>query len=192
MNSDKQPESDQLVPHPQYGGHAKVSGYSVDVATLRKSHWQYAKATIYPESAIPARTELQKFASVARTWYVDILKTCVDCRRQFIFFAEEQRYWYEELQFDIGSDCVRCPECRKSARELKRRHKRYSALISRKDLGVEDLVVLISDILYLSSEGVHMNERNVRRVKNYAVKVMPGDAATVELVTWVDSLREGS
>ena len=79
------------------------SQFEVDVEALRKSSWRYNRATIFPETAIPANLRKQTHATVSCDWYVDILKTCRSCRRQYIFYALEQKHWYEELKFYVDS-----------------------------------------------------------------------------------------
>ncbi len=64
-------------------------------------------------TAIVADLSRQTAATMAVTHYFDLECNCRDCGRSFIFFAEEQKYWYEELGFGLDSDCVHCVECRK-------------------------------------------------------------------------------
>jgi uncharacterized Zn finger protein (UPF0148 family) len=52
-------------------------------------------------------------------WYVDKQVQCALCSREFVFSKEEQRHWYEELQFAIYVRAVHCPECRAEVREKK-------------------------------------------------------------------------
>lgn len=54
----------------------------------------------------------QTLATMPVLFYFDERRTCVDCGRRFLFFAEEQKYWYEELGFKLDADCVRCWPCR--------------------------------------------------------------------------------
>ena len=46
--------------------------------------------------------------------YWDKRRICADCGRPFLFFAEEQKYWYETLGFSIHTDCGRCVPCRRT------------------------------------------------------------------------------
>lgn len=64
------------------------------------------------------------------THYFDVTRRCVDCERMFIFFAEEQRYWYEILRFKLDADCIRCIECRKSIQRAESLRKRYDQLVN--------------------------------------------------------------
>ncbi len=67
-------------------------------------------------------------ATVPVTHYFDLQRTCRDCGRQFLFFAEEQKYWYEVLGFGLDSDCVRCADCRKKEQGIARDRETYEAL----------------------------------------------------------------
>lgn len=50
---------------------------------------------------------------VPKYFYVDEQKTCVQCRQSFVFSAEEQKFWYESLQFNFNSTAIRCRNCRR-------------------------------------------------------------------------------
>ena len=53
----------------------------------------------FPESAIPADESRQNYSVIPRLCYVDELRRCRKCDRDFIFFAREQHFWYEVLRF---------------------------------------------------------------------------------------------
>ena len=50
--------------------------------------------------------------------------------RHLFFFAQEQQYWFEVLDFWVDSHCTRCFECRKHARYILTLRKRYDMLTS--------------------------------------------------------------
>ncbi len=81
-----------------------------------------------PGTAIVADPSKQTRATVPVTHYFDLERSCRDCKRHFIFFAEEQKYWYEELGFGLESDCVRCTECRKKQQGIAWLKERYESL----------------------------------------------------------------
>tara|TARA_B100000745_G_C20102361_1_gene377130 strand:+ start:643 stop:1077 length:435 start_codon:yes stop_codon:yes gene_type:complete len=60
--------------------------------------------------------------------YVDTLSRCLRCKRRFYFFAEEQKYWYEDLGFWIEAKCYHCPECRIKNHKVKKLQKEYELL----------------------------------------------------------------
>lgn len=72
------------------------------------------------------------------THYFDTERQCVDCQRMFIFFAQEQKHWYEELCFTLESDCVRCVDCRKKQQGIARQRERYESLFHVKERTVAE------------------------------------------------------
>ncbi|PKN96854.1 MAG: hypothetical protein CVU43_18600 [Chloroflexi bacterium HGW-Chloroflexi-5] len=56
----------------------------------------------------------------------------------FIFFAEEQKHWYEELGFGLDSDCVRCVNCRKRQQGIAIARERYEELFHIHERSVEE------------------------------------------------------
>jgi hypothetical protein len=170
-----------VVPHPRYGTRIQPSGYSVDAATVESSFWGYKGEVIYPETAIPANLQKQNFPTFPRRWYVDILKKCRACRRQFIFYAAEQQYWYEVLRFTIDADCVRCPACRKTDQTLRRRFQRFSNAIGRKDLTDDEFAMLIRDAVFVWDNGLMKKRDKLNRLRNLAHKRIPDHPATREI-----------
>jgi arsenate reductase-like glutaredoxin family protein len=149
---------------------------------IRRSYWGYGKdVTIYPESVIIADETKQNYSVMPRPYYVDILKSCRDCQNEFIFYATEQRHWYETLGFFTQADCVRCPKCRVTDQTLRRRFKRYANNISRKDLSEEDFTTLLSDALFLFESGLLKTDQQLRRLRNQARKRLPDSKILAKL-----------
>ncbi len=74
------------------------------------------------EIAIPGETKDQLFC----IWqphlsYVDQERQCRTCEEDFVFFKEEQKFWYETLKFWVVSEAVNCKKCRKEKRNRKER-----------------------------------------------------------------------
>ena len=67
------------------------------------------------------------------------------CHRPFIFFAKEQRYWFETLRFLVDADCVHCPDCRRESRTVQRRLRRYSDLFAKNEPTRKELMFLVDD-----------------------------------------------
>lgn len=170
-----------VVPHPRYGSTVVSSGCNVAPEEIRASFYHYSGETIFPESALEADTTRQNFTVVPRRYYVDILKHCRTCRRPFIFFAREQRHWYEVLRFFIDADCVHCPECRRSSQELRRRFRRYSESVARADLNDSCLVQLAEDALFLWKAGVLRDEQRLRTLRNLTMRRIPGAGAATSI-----------
>ncbi len=146
---------------------------------LRSSWGSFVtEVTVFPDSAIPADASRQNYTACPRSWYMDIRRPCRACGRPFIFFAREQRYWYEVLGFYISADCVHCVECRRKNQQLRRRFQRYSERIGGNDLSDPEFATLIEDAVFLYHEGVLRNEQRLRTLKNQAVARLPGEQAT--------------
>jgi hypothetical protein len=123
----------------------------------------------------------QNFGVIPRGWYADILKKCRDCRRKFIFYAEEQRHWYEVLGFTIDADCVRCPECRRADQTLRRRFQRYSNAIARTDLTDDEFATLVGDAAFVWDNGLLKKRDKLKRIRNQARRRIPNHPATREI-----------
>ena len=67
-------------------------------------------------TAVCAEISKQNYTVCPRYWYFDVSIMCRDCGDEFVFSADEQRFWYEEREFYVDSLPVRCFECRKSRR----------------------------------------------------------------------------
>ena len=175
-----------LVPHPRYGDQVISSGANVNADTVRSSYWSYENETIFPESAIRANVSRQKFGAVPRGYYVDILKTCRKCGRRFLFFALEQRHWYEHLGFWIDADCVLCPECRVGHQQLRRRFRRYSDRIGRSDLSEREFETLLSDAVFLAEAGIIKDVHRLRRLRAMARRSAPRCKAIETLSMFIE------
>lgn len=175
------PDLPDLVPHPRHGAVVIPSGCTATAADIRGSYWGYHDRTIYPESAILADLSRQNFSTFPRGYYVDMLAVCRTCDRPFLFFAREQRYWYEELHFYIDTDCVHCPACRAASHEHRDRLRRYAEHIGRDDLDVIQLATLVSDAVFLWQAGTLHDEQKLRRLRNLAHRRIPKDRATASI-----------
>lgn len=190
MAKHKQINTEVFVPHPRYGAVPVVSGLAVTEETIRRAHWRYDKAKIFPESAILADTSKQNYALYPRSYYVDIVRQCVCCQRSFIFFAREQRHWFETLRFYVDADSVHCPECRKSKHVIKRSLKRYSDLLRLTSPSRKDLMFLVEDATYLLEQGVLRDLNRLGELKNQALKHIPEYEGTALLALVIARARE--
>lgn len=107
-----------------------------------------------PGTAIKADPSKQNQPTVPVTHYYDVERVCRNCRQPFIFFAEEQKYWYETLRFPLDSDCIRCPSCRKAERFLARNRATYERLAAMKERDWKDNFKMAGSALTLVENGV--------------------------------------
>ena len=118
------------VEHPRFGKEPRLTG--LDVTDLPDGtvycHWHSPVGVRVPGTAVAADVTRQRRATVHVTHYYDAKRVCRQCERPFLFFADEQKYWYEELAFPLEADCLECPPCRKDdrRRRLESNHPRRS------------------------------------------------------------------
>lgn len=82
-------------------------------------HFFHGAVFIDYSTAVRAEVAKQDYTSCPRHWYIDATFRCIDCGKDFLFSAEEQRFWYEERKFYVDSIPTRCPICRKKERARK-------------------------------------------------------------------------
>lgn len=146
----------EFVPHPRYGRRPRITGlnpetdYGGDVFL----HWHSPRACRIPNTAIAADLSRQSPATVPVTHYYDVRRQCRECGRPFIFFAAEQKYWYEELGFALEADCVACVDCRKKQQGIERTRRRYEELFHVTDRTVEQDLELVDCGLSLIESAV--------------------------------------
>jgi hypothetical protein len=120
-----------------------------------------------------------------------VLRHCRTCHRPFIFFAAEQRYWFETLRLFVDADCVHCPACRRESQTTRRRLRRYSDLMAKgADATRKELMFLVDDATYLLERGVLRNLNTVGALKNRAQKQIADYPGVELLVQAVGAARE--
>lgn len=157
---------------------------------IRQSYAGYREAEIYPESVLFADYTRQNFSTFPRPYYVDLRKRCRTCKQLFLFFAQEQRHWYETLGFYIDVDCAFCPSCRRDNQALRRSRARYSELVTKVDLTRDELKALVDDGASLLAHGLLRDLGRVARIKNMALRQLPQYKGTQTLVRAIRDARE--
>jgi hypothetical protein len=190
-----------FVEHPRYGQRPRITGLNpspfvagvhlhwnaTSTAEVAQQHervtgkkWPYGHARSERDSqriantAVRADLKRQTPATVAVTHYFDLERKCIDCRRPFIFFADEQKYWYEELGFGLESDCVRCVECRKQQQGVAQLRQRYEELCHVSPRSIAENVELAECCLTLIEQAV-FTPRQLPRVRMF-LNTIPDDA----------------
>ncbi|HOX05701.1 MAG TPA: zinc-ribbon domain containing protein [Planctomycetota bacterium] len=136
-----------------------------------------------PGTAVAADVSRQTPATVAITHYYDIDKVCRDCRRRFIFFAQEQKHWYEDLGFPLEADAVRCPPCRKRMQDIGRARKRYEQLSHVASRSFEETLEMAGSCLMLIEAAV-FHQRQTEHVRTLLKRVpeeAKGDRRVAEI-----------
>jgi len=178
----------EYVEHPQYGKAPRLTGLDPDPnSTAVRLHWNALSfnqtqlremerlfgwcptytddgAHMVRQTAVAADLARQCPATVSVTHYYDIDKVCRDCGRRFIFFADEQKHWYEELGFPLEADAVRCPPCRKRLQLIARKRKRYEQLFHVPRRTQEEALEMADCCLVLIEEAI-FHPRQTERVR---------------------------
>jgi hypothetical protein len=120
------------VEHPRYGKKPRLTGLDVDSTAdgTVYCHWHSPAGVRVPNTAVVADVSRQAPATLPVTHYFDAKRVCRTCGQPFLFFAEEQKYWYEDLAFPLEADCLDCVPCRKDEQRLRAARQRYEALLS--------------------------------------------------------------
>ncbi len=174
------PVPNNVVDHPRYGNQPRRNAEGV--SPTAHACWRYTRSNCFWTTAIPADTTRQVASMWPVAFYADVIETCRNCERPFLFFAEEQKHWYEELGFGIDSWCVQCVDCRKAEQFLKRTFHRYGHITNGSDLSDDDLVQLLQDTKVLADAGMLSKVDNLRRIANLGKRRIPEHEATRALV----------
>lgn len=124
----------------------------------------YSRGDRIPNTAVVADLSRQTHAVVPVTHYFDLERQCWDCKRRFIFFALEQKHWFEELGFTLESDCIRCAACRKLQQGLAQKRELYETLFHVEDRTVEQTLQMVDCCLALIEADV-FSPRQLERVR---------------------------
>ncbi len=173
-----------LVPHPrarQMALHSHGRRPMMGKDEIRASAWQLRCATVVPGTALLANTHLQNYCCFPRRVYADVLKQCRTCARPFVFYANEQRFWYETLRLPVDVDCVDCPPCRKHAHRVKSAQARYAAALHLPRLDAKHMEVFVDDALFLFDAGELRNVGRLGAIKNRAQRELPDYSGTQAL-----------
>lgn len=156
--------SKNFVNHPRYGDKPIPSGHKFSKKDIERSHWRYVTTKYFIETAIPADINKQAYAVFPRSIYVDLEEQCLECKRPFIFYAKEQKYWFEELGFWVDAHCTRCTYCRKKDQDIKGMQATYQKLVSKKDRTKDETSQLKSIALELFQLGFIKDREKINRI----------------------------
>jgi len=152
------------VEHPRYGRGPRFTGLRPrDVPAGYRLTTCFSKNKI-GGTAIEANLDRQAYSPVPVLYYFDLKRECVECAKPFIFFAEEQKHWYETLGFVLDADCVRCVDCRSRGHDLERKRRRYEELFHLDQRTVGEILEMAECSLTLIEHGV-FHRRQTERVR---------------------------
>jgi hypothetical protein len=172
-----------FVEHPRYGKRPILTGLNPpECPGTTFFHWHSPKTCRIAGTALKADTTRQLKATYQVSHYFDVERICKSCGRGFIFFAQEQKHWYEELGFGLDADCKRCCACRKKLQFIARKRKRYEELFHDSARGLDEDRELIDCCLTLIEEAVfHPRQtEHVRMLLNRMPAERRSDSVVVE------------
>lgn len=191
-----------VVPHPRYGSEPRLTDVEYEDPpsfghwSTRHYNWffdEQARGSNPPPpcsrwwsqrirwTAIEADLNLQwsktDVVHVYLSHYFDELYQCSDCGRPFLFFAEEQRFMYEELRIPVDVVFYSCTDCRHHHNRIKGAEKRYQELTALADPTLEQLVET-ADLVCLLVEFETFTGKSLEvasRALNQASRMGPSD-----------------
>ena len=164
MSKKRKSKYKAYVMHPRYGDKPLYAGNKFSLEEILSAYWGYQRETVFPETAIKADTDKQNHSGFPRGLYVDIEKQRVQCQRWFIFYAQEQKYWYETLSFYIDVDCVKCVDCRKKMQAIKQLMLDYERLVKMKTRTEDETKALKHTALELFQLGYIKDRQKVDNI----------------------------
>lgn len=153
-----------FVEHPRYGCGPRFTDIRPREKPLGYRLTTYVSDNPIGGTAVQADLERQSFSPVPVLYYFDLERECVECARPFIFFAEEQKYWYETLEFDLNADCVRCIDCRHQQHALQRQRRRYEELFHHDGRTVDENIEMAECSVALIENGI-FHPRQTERIR---------------------------
>jgi hypothetical protein len=145
-----------FVEHPRFGKGPRVTG--IDVADSSNGsvycHWHSPPGIRIPNTAVVADVSRQGRATIHVTHYFDARRVCRKCGSPFLFFAEEQKHWYEDLRFPLEADCLECAPCRKDEQRVRAVREKYEALLKKTPRVEADTLELVESGLFLVESAV--------------------------------------
>jgi len=125
---------EEFAEHPRYGRGPRFTGLN---PTKESSPgcgfpWWLDTNVRIPNTAVKAQILKQRVTYTPGLvyFYFDTVVTCAVCGKQFIFFAEEQKFWYETLKFILSSWPKKCEPCRREERKGPRLKAHYDELLA--------------------------------------------------------------
>lgn len=154
----------EYVEHPRYGRGPRFTDIRPREVPLGYRLARSISDNRIDGTAVEADLERQAFSPVPVLYYFDLKRVCVECSRAFIFFGQEQKYWYETLGFALDANCIRCIDCRNRQHGLERQRRRYEELFHRDDRAVDEDMEMAECLLALIESRV-FHPRQTERVR---------------------------
>ena len=175
--------------HPVYGDipiiKIKETGFDGKTYYISKHDPDYRPAL--PPKAIYADIRKQRYCPFCNTpkyFYLDEEKKCIQCGRNFIFSAQEQKYWYESLQFVLYSTAIRCKNCRKQKRTKKILNRQIQAALEHIKKEPGNILYLLQYIEYTIKYFEMTGEGDLEKAIGFCRKALGIYPPVLECIFW--------
>lgn len=148
----------EFVEHPRYGREPRFTKLVPQGLVYLGWH----RDGLIPCTAVKADISKQKPSTFQVTHYYDLERKCCDCGRFFIFFALEQKHWYEVLRFGLDSDCIRCVPCRKKDQRIEQIRRKYEELFHIANRSADQSLTMAEYSLYLIENDIFTSSQTQR------------------------------
>jgi len=169
----KMSDYSSYVNHPRYGRGPRFTDLQPRDVPPGYRLTTYISKNKIDGTAIEANLERQAFSPMPVLYYFDLKRDCIECGRPFIFFADEQKYWYETLGFVLDADCIRCTDCRNRHQGLERQRRRYEELFHDDRRTIDENFEIAECSLTLMEDGA-FHPRHTERVR-MILNALPDD-----------------
>jgi len=179
---------DAYVSHPRFGKRPQITGRNpAEDGSKVRFHWCSSRKDRIPYTAITANVARQSHCISANSYsyfdrvthYFDEKRVCRNCGRPFIFFAEEQKHWYEDLQIPLDVTCVRCAPCRKRSQGIARLRERYIEFCQLRTPSIIQIIGFADCCLDLIARGA-MTAKQFQRIRTMLNRVPKAERTNPE------------
>ncbi len=140
-------------------------------------------------TAIAADMGKQSGASYFIKYYFDEKKLCIDCNHPFIFFAQEQKHWFDVLGFSLNTEGRRCYDCRQIQNQLKRNSRRFAVLKHMENRNIDEMMEM-ADICLGQLEVGRFHPRQVQTVRMFLKKLVKrNEEDSLSLHDFIEQIR---
>jgi len=153
--------NNSFVNHPRYGNKPIISDYVLSKEEIEYLMVCNTDEVYFLETALLADTTKQHYNLYPRKIYIDEQIKCNQCHRLFIFFAIEQKAWFEKWNLYIDAKPKKCWECRKKEKEIKTLQFDYEQLVVKKHRTLDENKELKKYALELYQLGIIKKKRRI-------------------------------
>ncbi|MCJ8332469.1 MAG: zinc-ribbon domain containing protein [Lentisphaeria bacterium] len=171
---------DEFIDVPLLRGPREFNGKIYDCIYLDPSYPE-----VLPKGTIRGDITKQNYCcSGPYFYYRDKSLDCIQCNENFTFSAEEQKYWYESLQFNLGSIAIRCKDCRKQRRSVNSLFQQISVALNKIKENPKNPAHYIIDVEATIRLHKNTGEGNLDRALAHARKARKLDKEFHEAIYW--------